>query len=104
MNISSRYRHLVAEVEDMQQRMARVEELDRYARRLERAVEILAELHESVGEIPQMHLERELTPVLLKAHNRIDRIRVDLENQEVADWPGRLWSLQQAIYRLLNDL
>ncbi|GAB4178499.1 MAG: hypothetical protein Tsb0017_15340 [Geothermobacteraceae bacterium] len=104
MSISTRYRDLIAEVEDMQQRMARAEDLERHAVRLGRAAEILAELREGVGEIPQMHLERQLTPVLLKAHNRIDRIRVDLEDQEVADWPGRLWSLQQAIYRLLNDL
>ncbi|TYO96377.1 hypothetical protein EDC39_11483 [Geothermobacter ehrlichii] len=105
MSISARYRELVAETENLQRRLSREQDegLVRFANRLSRAVVTLAELREGVGEIPQMHLERELTPVLLRAHNQIDRVRVELEEQ-AADWAGRLWNLQQTIYRLLNDL
>ncbi len=106
MSISARYRDLVAETEDLQRRLAREpeDEVARFANRLAKAVATLGELRESVGEIPQMHLERQLTPVLLRAHNQIDRVRVDLEERQATDWAARLWTLQQTIYRLLNDL
>jgi len=106
MRISTRYRDLAAEAADLQARLTqscRGEE-NRCVRQLGKAVAALEELREGVGEIPQMRLERELTPVLLRAHNDIDRARLYLEEDGQTGWPERLWSLQQTIYRLLNDL
>lgn len=106
MSISGRYRDLAAEVAALQAPLAAATGGDdsRSARQVGKAIETLEEFRESVGEIPQMRLERELTPVLLKAHNYVDRGRVLLEDAEQAEWPPRLWEIQQKIYRLLNDL
>ncbi|ORJ54249.1 hypothetical protein C2E25_12910 [Geothermobacter hydrogeniphilus] len=106
MSISTRYRDLAAEAADLNARLKQeaAEEGDRCVRQLAKAVAALEELREGVGEIPQMRLERELTPVLLRAHNDIDRARLWLEEEDRGDWSARLWGLQQTIYRLLNDL
>jgi len=106
MSISARYRDLVAETADLQGRLKQDlgDAEDRSLRPIDKAVATLEELREGVGEIPQMRLERELTPVLLRAHNDLDRARLWLEEDGREQWPGRLWALQQTIYRLLNDL
>lgn len=106
MSISTRFRDLAAEAADLQGQLiqAVAAEGHRSVRQLGKAVTTLEELREGVGEIPQMRLERELTPVLLRAHNDIDRARLWLEEDGLGGWPERLWALEQTIYRLLNDL
>ena len=71
---------------------------------LKKADGVLAELEESVGEIPRIRLEFELTPVLMKAHNNLDRSRLDYLEAEDEKTAAEVWELQQTIYRLLNDL
>lgn len=106
MSISTRYRDLAAETGDLSLKLSAATGGDesRYGRQMAKAVETLDELSEAVGEIPQMKLERELTPILLRAHNFVDRARVSLEDDDDVEWPPRLWEIQQKIYRLLNDL
>lgn len=106
MSISERYRELVAEVKDVLAGFAAatVEEESREVREIRKATEGLVELQESVGEIPRIRLEADLTPVLLKAHNQLDRARLLFEEQGKEDLAGALWELEQKIYRLLNDL
>lgn len=105
MTISERYRQLT---EDARQVMNRpcpaIEEADKVQRKRSEAVELLDELSERVGEIPQFKLEAELTPVLLKAHNRLDQARLMLLEAEQAEEAQQVWQLEQAIYRLLNSL
>ncbi len=105
MNISDRYRTLVAEVEQI------VEALrtqggadDKGARMAEKAALQLAEMKERVGEIPRIRLEIELTPVLLKAHSQLDRARLNYDEQGEEDRAAQVWELEQKIYRLLNEL
>jgi hypothetical protein len=69
-----------------------------------RAVEELAIHEESVGDIPQLRLEGELTPVLLKAHTQLDRGRLLLEETGEEDLAAAVWEAEQRIYRLLNAL
>ncbi len=108
MNISERYRDLVAETRDLlltlQEETPASEAAARELRALEDALQGLVELEEGVGEIPRIRLEVELTPVLLKAHNQIDRARLVLDEQQRAERVATAWELQQTIYRLLNDL
>ncbi|WP_432823887.1 hypothetical protein [Trichloromonas sp.] len=106
MSISERYRELVAEVKDVIAGFAEaaVEDESREIREIRKAAEGLAELQESVGEIPRIRLEVELTPVLLKAHSQFDRARLLFEEQGREDLAAALWELEQKIYRLLNDL
>jgi hypothetical protein len=106
MSISERYRVLVAEVNGVLAKfveMATVEE-NREFREVRKAAEGLAELQESVGEIPRIRLESDLTPVLLKAHGQFDCARLLFEEQGREDLASALWELEQKIYRLLNDL
>jgi uncharacterized protein (UPF0332 family) len=51
-----------------------------------------------------MSLEYKLTPVLLKAHNSLDRARLTFEEEDLDESVATAWELQQKIYRLLNDL
>jgi len=64
----------------------------------------LAEWAELVGEIPRMNLEFKLTPILLKAHNSLDRARLIFEEEGLDEQANATWDLQQKIYRLLNDI
>lgn len=106
MSISERYRELVAEVNVVLAGFAEAatEAESREIREIRKAVEGLVELQETVGEIPRIRLEPDLTPVLLKAHSQFDRARLLFEEQGRADRAASLWELEQKIYRLLNDL
>jgi hypothetical protein len=106
MSISDRYRELVIDVQAVLAEMtgASGEEEGRELREVRKATEGISELYEAVGEIPRIRLEADLTPVLLKAHNQLDRARLLLEEQGAADRAAGIWELEQKIYRLLNDL
>lgn len=106
MSISDRYRELVIDVQAALADMAEAsgEEEGRELREVRKATEGISELYETVGEIPRIRLEADLTPVLLKAHNQLDRARLLLEEQGAADRAAGVWDLEQKIYRLLNDL
>jgi len=105
MSISERYRELVAEIKDLLAGVATTAEQEgREVREIRKATEGLVELQESVGEIPRIRLEADLTPVLLKAHNQLDRARLLYEEQGREDLAAALWEMEQKIYRLLNDL
>jgi len=110
MSISDRYRDLAEEVRiyTSVQKKKTVEDAadaDKAAlKSLKKADTVLAELKEGVGEIPRIRLEDELTPVLMKAHNHLDRSRLDYLEAEDEKTAAEVWALQQTIYRLLNDL
>lgn len=106
MSVSDRYRELVRDVKALCGQMggASDESAERTVNSVCQAAEGLAELQESVGEIPRIRLEAELTPVLLKAHGKLDRARLLLEEQGAEDRAAAVWELEQKIYRLLNDL
>lgn len=106
MSISDRYRELVNEVKSLgtQLQGAAGEQAGQIEKSLGQAVTALIELQESVGEIPRIRLEADLTPVLLKAHSRLDRARLLLEEQGAEDQAASVWEMEQKIYRLLNDL
>lgn len=110
MSISDRYRALSEEVSSFVRVQVKHygEEVEPPVKdalkALKKAVEVLDELKESVGEIPRISLEYKLTPVLLSAHNNLDRARLELEAAEEAEAAKEVWDLQQSIYRLLNDL
>ena len=106
MSISERYRTLVAEVDGVLDRFVEMstEKENRDFREIRKAAEGLTELQESVGEIPRIRLESDLTPVLLKAHSQFDRVRLLFEEQGREELAAALWGLEQKIYRLLNDL
>jgi hypothetical protein len=106
MSISDRYRDLTADSRILQEKVqASAPELpDQVAKELTMASETLETLVELVGEIPQFKLEKELTPVLLKAHNSLDRGRLQLEESGDETNADRVWEMEQRIYRLLNDL
>jgi hypothetical protein len=106
MSISDRYRELVSDVKalGMQLQGFEGEQAEQVEKAVSQAVAGLAELQESVGEIPRIRLEADLTPVLLKAHGRLDRGRLLLEEQGAEDQAAAVWEMEQKIYRLLNDL
>jgi len=106
MSISDRYRELVEEIRAFQTTMqgASGAEEGKELHMIAKAVRELAELQESVGEIPRIRLEAELTPVLLRAHGNLDRSRLLLDEQGDEDQAAAVWELEQKIYRLLNDL
>lgn len=100
MNISDRFRALAEDVRTLQSdsRVPKAEQL------LVQAEKELANHEEGVGEIPQMRLEGELTPVLLKAHNLLDRARLLFDEVGEEDRASAIWEAEQKIYRLLNSL
>jgi hypothetical protein len=100
MNISDRYRALVDEARELGKQVR----ADKAQRLVARAVEELAIHEEGVGEIPQLRLEGELTPVLLKAHTQLDRSRLLVEEAGEEDIAAAVWEVEQRIYRLLNAL
>jgi len=110
MSISDRYRALADEVSAFtveQQRRAGAEPIEALRnafKSLDKAIAAFGELRDGVGDVPRIRLEAELTPVLLKAHNHIDRGRLDFIEAGDDKAAAAAWDLQQAIYRLLNDL
>lgn len=106
MTITERFRQITEQIEhqaDLYYTML-PEESTTILRFVDRAVEELQDVGESVGEIPQFQLDAKLSPVLLKAHEQLDRARVQLEKDGHEDVSGMIWELEQLIYRLLNDL
>jgi hypothetical protein len=105
MSISTRFRDISREVTDYYTGLkSQGEDVAKGARDVKKARAELAEWAEQVGEIPRMSLEYKLTPVLLKAHNDLDRARLVFEEDGHAQQAATAWGLQQKIYRLLNDL
>jgi len=105
MSISERYRDIAAAVRGfLEEARSRKPEPGKEVKFLEKALTVLDEHLESVGEIPRIRLEAELTPVLLKAHTHLDRARLLLEEDGAEDQGAAVWELEQKIYRLLNDL
>ncbi|MDD2558294.1 MAG: hypothetical protein RBR43_08925 [Desulfuromonadaceae bacterium] len=104
MSISERYRQLVADL------MAAIKQIEdegsseRAMQVLRNGADMLEEHVESVGEIPRMRIEQDLSPVLLDAHNLLDRGRLLLTEGEFESHAALVWDLQQMLYRLLNDL
>ena len=104
MSTSDRYREICRDVAEFESRFGPEEKADTAVRAIGKAGECLQEWLEQVGDIPRMHLEHKLTPVLLKAHNNLDRGRLLFEESGQEDLAAATWGLQQKIYRLLNDL
>ncbi len=106
MSVSDRYRELADAVSSFSRDVEATSDPEngKEVNQVAQAVQLLAELQEQVGEIPRIRLEAELTPVLLKAHNRLDRARLLLEERGAEDRAAAAWELEQKIYRLLNDL
>jgi len=106
MNISERYRELVADVRFLNDKLvAELPEGSEHAcRQMAEALAGLAEWQESVGEIPRNKLEYRLSPILLKAHSQLDRARLEVERLGEKEQAERVWEVEQTIYRLLNSL
>lgn len=105
MSISDRYRQLIEEVRSCCEKVEGVDaEPGPEEKSVLQALQQLEELADRVGDIPRIRLEAQLTPVLLKAHNSLDRARLILEEQERDELADAVWEIQQTIYRLLNDL
>ena len=106
MSISARYRTLSADARLLQKKITTItpELQAQVDRELAKAAKTLESLAEQVGEIPQFKLEKELTPVLIKAHGELDRARLLLEDADDDDNSERIWDMEQLIYRLLNEL
>jgi len=105
MKISDRYRNVISDVRFLHEKLAGdlSEGGERICREVQKAYEVLEEMQEDVGEIPQMRLEYKLSPLLLKAHTHLDRARMDVEKLDEKH-AERVWEVEQAIYRLLNSL
>ena len=105
MSISTRFRGISRDVADFHKKLVgQSAHASSGARDVRKASAELAEWAEQVGDIPRMSLEYKLTPVLLKAHNNLDRARLTFEAEDLGELAGTAWELQQQIYRLLNDL
>ena len=105
MSISTRFRSIARDVAGFHETLVNPPaQVSRGVRDVKRASAELAEWNEQVGEIPRMSLEYKLTPVLLKAHNNLDRARLTFEEDDLDELAAEAWDLQQKIYRLLNDL
>jgi hypothetical protein len=106
MTISDRYREIAREVHAFVAGLGESGEgaENRRFREAAKAVAALDELLEAVGDIPRIKLEAKLTPVLLKAHQKLDQARLLFEEAGEEDRAARSWELEQKIYRLLNDL
>ena len=106
MTISDRYREITREVQAFVASLGEPEEGEsqRRFREAGKAVTVLDEWREGVGDIPRISLEAKLTPVLLKAHQKLDQARLLFEEAGEEDRAAKSWELEQKIYRLLNDL
>jgi hypothetical protein len=106
MTISDRYRDITREVRSFVTGLdtAEASEVHRRFREAGKAMAVLEELQDTVGDIPRIKLEAKLTPVLLKAHQKLDQARLLFEEAGEEDRAASAWVLEQKIYRLLNDL
>ena len=106
MSISNRFRDIAKDVEAFRIQLKGCDpRAEQGARIVKKASKGLQEWAEPVGEIPRMRLEFQLTPILLKAHDSLDKARLLFEDIEGLDAEAdTAWDLQQKIYRLLNDL
>lgn len=106
MTISDRYREITREVQAFVTGLGDGGEgtENRRFREAAKAVAALDELRDAVGDIPRIKLESKLTPVLLKAHQKLDQARLLFEEAGEADRAAKAWELEQRLYRLLNDL
>jgi hypothetical protein len=106
MSISNRFREIAKEVSAFRTQLKDCDpRAEPGARIVKKASKGLQEWVEQVGEVPRMRLESELTPILLKAHDTLDKARLVFEDIEGLDAQAdATWELQQKIYRLLNDL
>lgn len=105
MSISTRFRDVSRDVADFHESLAsQTGSPSKGVRDVKKASNGLAEWAEQVGEVPRMSLEYKLTPILLKAHNDLDRARLSFEEEDLDESVAKAWELQQKIYRLLNDL
>lgn len=110
MSISDRYRSLADDIKAFvasQKKQINKDsspELNQALRSVSKGYQIVDELREGVGEIPRIRLEDDLTPILMKAHNNLDRGRLAFLDAEDEKSAVTVWELQQTIYRLLNDL
>lgn len=106
MSISNRFRDIAKDVATFRAQLKGCDpRAEQGARIVKKASKGLQEWVEPVGEIPRIRLESELTPILLKAHDTLDKARLVFEDVEGLDVQAdTAWELQQKIYRLLNDL
>ena len=105
MSISNRFRGISNDVKDFHKSLVgQPGATPGGARDVKKASTELGEWSEQVGEIPRMSLEYKLTPILLKAHNNLDRARLTFTAEGLDEFAVQAWELQQKIYRLLNDL
>jgi len=106
MSISNRFRDVAKEVAAFRTQLKGCDpSAEQGSRIVKKASKGLQEWVEPVGEIPRMRLEFQLTPILLKAHDTLDKARLVFEDIEGLDVQAdTTWDLQQKIYRLLNDL
>ena len=106
MSISNRFRDVAKEVAAFRTQLKGCDpSAEQGSRIVKKASKGLQEWVEPVGEIPRMRLEFQLTPILLKAHDTLDKARLIFEDIEGLDVQAdTTWDLQQKIYRLLNDL
>ena len=81
MTISDRYRDITREVQTFVAGLGDGEAgaENRRFREAAKAVAALEELRDGVGDIPRIKLESKLTPVLLKAHQKLDQARLLFE-------------------------
>ncbi len=104
MSISERYRQLVADLVTTVKLIENENAPARALKVLHNGTNLLSEQLESVGEIPRMRIEQHLSPILLDAHNLLDRARLLFAEDGAEASATKVWELQQMLYRLLNDL
>lgn len=105
MSISNRFRDIAKDVAEFRVKLKGCDASgEQGVRIVKKASNVLQEWVEQVGEVPRMRLEFQLTPVLMKAHDLLDRARLVFEELELDAQSDEAWELQQKIYRLLNDL
>ncbi|MGK2945639.1 MAG: hypothetical protein ACSLFC_12965 [Desulfuromonadales bacterium] len=106
MSISNRFRDIAKDIAAFRTQLKSCDpSAEQGARVVKKASKGLQEWVDQVGEIPRMRLESQLTPILLKAHDTLDKARLIFEEVEGLDAQAdATWELQQKIYRLLNDL
>ena len=105
MSISNRFRDIAKDVATFWANLkgcdVRAEQGSRVVKKANKGLQAWVE---QVGEIPRMRLEFQLTPVLMKAHDILDKARMLFEEEGFDEYETATWELQQKIYRLLNDI
>jgi hypothetical protein len=106
MSVSNRFRDIAKDVAVFRTELKGCDpRAEQGARIVKKASKGLQEWVDQVGEVPRMRLESQLTPILMKAHDTLDKARLVFEDIEGLDAQAdAAWDLQQRIYRLLNDL